>query len=331
MARLDAAFDKFDLSLRSRGKVQAVPGDLSQEYLGLSAAEFSHLAEKCSTIFHLGAVVNWVSSYDAHREANVLGLVRVLGFANTHRPKSIHYFSSLAAYGPVGFLAGQEYIPESQRPLAASGKLRHYTGYPLSKYVAETICWDAIANGFPLTIYRPGMVLGHSVTGVGNRDDVVNRAMSACIRLGAYPHPPNQRNNFVPVDFVCSSALHIALSNENIGNAYNLIHPAPDQNISLSSTFNVLGQLTSSVLRSVSMPQWMELLSGTKLDSRIAPMAPILAERLPEGLIWWDKEKADMVEYGTGNLHKALADRPDLLQCKGMSDLLEVYFKQWSQ
>ncbi|KAJ6100195.1 hypothetical protein N7467_001730 [Penicillium canescens] len=103
MAQLDATFEKFDLPIRSRDKVQAVPGNLSQEYLDLGAAEFAHLAEKCSTIF-LGAVVSWALPDDAHREVNVLGLVRVLGFASTHHPKSVHYFSSIATCGPVGFL-----------------------------------------------------------------------------------------------------------------------------------------------------------------------------------------------------------------------------------
>jgi thioester reductase-like protein len=331
MNRLDAALEKFCLSLNFRDKVQAVPGDLSQEYLGLGVTEYENLAGKCSTIFHLGAVVKWASSYDAHREANVLGLVRVLGFANTRRLKSVHYFSSIAAYGPLGYMAGQEHIPESQIPVTSSEKVRTYTGYPLSKYVAETICWDAISNGFPLTIYRPGFVLGHSVTGIGNQDGSVNRAMSTCIRVGAYPHPPKQRNHFVPVDFVCASALHIALSNDNIVNAYNLMHPDPDQNISLSRTFDMIGKVSSSELRSVSISQWLELILDTNIVSSITSMVPIITDRLSEGLVWWDNEKADMTAYGTENLRKALADRPDLLQCKEMSDLLEVYFKQWSR
>lgn len=92
-------------------KSKRFPGNLSQEYLDLGAAEFAHLAEKCSTIF-LGAVVSWALSDDAHREVNVLGLVRVLGFASTHHPKSVHYFSSIATCGPVGFLPSRTYTRE---------------------------------------------------------------------------------------------------------------------------------------------------------------------------------------------------------------------------
>lgn len=74
------------------------------------------------------------------------------------------------------------------------------------------------------------------------------------------------------------------------------MHPAPDQNTSPSSTFNILGQLTSLVLRSVPFPQWLDLLSGTKLDSRIAPMAPMIAERCLNASF----AKADMTDISMG-------------------------------
>jgi thioester reductase-like protein len=330
MNRLETTFQKFGLPMNFRDKLRVVPGDLTQRDLGLQASEFSRLAEQCSTIFHLGAVVNYTLSYSAHRDVNVLGLVHLLGFANARRLKSVHYFSAMAAYGPSGFLGGQAYVPENKKPVASSGELQHHMGYAISKFVAENIAWDAISNGFPLTIYRPGFVLGHSATGMGNADDVVNRLMSTCISLGAYPLPPDQRNCFVPVDYVCSAALHISLSNENFGQAYNLIHPDPDQNIDLSTTFGILSQLTTPPLRGVAFSDWVELMSQAP-DHRLSRIAPILAERMTEGGIWWNSKQDAMVVYGTENVHRALSNRPELLECKTMLGLVQIYFKQWSQ
>ena len=330
MTRLDKAFEKFNLPKNFQDKVRAVPGDTSQQYLGLDSADFDQLVEKCSAIFHLGAAVNYSQPYASLRDVNVLGTVNVLAFANTRRLKSVHYFSGLAAYGPASFMGGQKSVPENERPVAGSGQLQHHQGYPLAKSVAESICWDVIANGFPLTIYRPGFVLGHSVTGVGNSDDAVHQLMSTCIRLGLYPHPPDQRNFFVPVDFVCSAAMHISLSNENIGQAYNLIHPDPDQNISLSDTFSIVSQLTSPPLRGVPFSEWVGAISGAKAYP-LSQIAPILASRETEYAFWLDSKNEGMVAYGTENLHRALANRPDILECKGMSSLLELYFQQWSQ
>ena len=330
MARLEAAFAKFHLPIQSRDKIQAIAGDIAQKDLGLGTTEYARLSKECSVIFHLGAVVNYTLPYSAHRDTNVLGLVNVLNFANTSRLKPVHYFSGMAAYGPSGFLGSSTYVPENERPVAAAGPLQHHTGYSLSKFVGECIAWDAIANAFPIAIHRAGFVLGHSETGMGNADDAVNRLMSTCISLGAYPIPPTQRNYFVPVDFVCSAALHISLSNKNLGQAYNLIHPDKDQNVDLAATFDMLSQLTSPPLRAVELSEWAELISESA-GHRLSDIAPILAERLTEGSIWWNNKQDSLVIHGTENLHGALADRPKLLQCKTMFELLKTYLPQWCQ
>jgi thioester reductase-like protein len=330
MERIETAFAKLRMPIQSWGKVRAIPGDITHQDLGLEAEEYVRLSNQCSAIFHLGAIVNYTLPYSAHRDTNVVGLLNVLKFANTSRLKTVHYFSGMAAYGPSGFLSGPTYVPENERPTPGSGDLQHHTGYSLSKYVGECIVWDAISNGFPIAIHRAGFVLGHSVTGVGNADDAVNRLMSTCISLGAYPIPPAQRNCFVPVDFVCSAALHISLSNKNLGQAYNLIHPDQDQNVDLSTTFGILSQLTSPPLRAVEISEWAELMSKAA-GHRLSGIAPIIAERLTEGSIWWNNKQDAMVIHGTENLHRALADRPDILKCKTMLELMETYFTQWRQ
>ncbi|KAJ5168896.1 uncharacterized protein N7482_004490 [Penicillium canariense] len=328
--RLETAFSKLQIPMDSWDKIQAVTGDITQQGLGLQGTEFTRLSTECSAIFHLGALVNYTLPYSTHRDTNVLGLTNVLNFANTHRLKPVHYFSGMAAYGPSGFLSGQTYVSENERPVAGSGSLQHHTGYSLSKYVGECIAWDAISNGFPLAIHRAGFVLGHSVTGIGNADDAINRLMSTCISLGSYPIPPAQRNCFVPVDFVCSAALHISMSNRNLGQAYNLIHPDQSQNIDLSTTFKMLSQLTTPPLHAVELSEWVRLMSQV-MGHRLSGIAPIVAERLAEGSIWWNNKQGGMVIHGTENLHRALADRPDILKCKTMFELIKTYFTQWSQ
>lgn len=256
------------------------------------------------------------------------------GFYDSRTPIALNLsITSIGSYGPVSFLGSQTYIPEDQKPVAAPpGHSRQHAGYFLSKFVSENICWDAIANGFPITIYRPSFVLGHSVTGVGNPDDAVNRLMSTCFRLGAYPEQPNQPALYVPVDFVCSSALQIALSPDNFGRAFNLIQPDPDLNISLPDTFTILNRLTSPPLRCVPLPRWLVLLSGTKSHS-LSEISPIVAERFSSShtLIWWDRKDDFTVVHGTENLRRALANRPDILKCKDMSTLLGLYCKHWSR
>ena len=60
-------------------------------------------------------------------------------------------------------------------------------GYSQSKWVAERIVVEARSRGFPVSIYRPGRITGHSRTGVGNNDDLFSRLLKACVQLGQVP------------------------------------------------------------------------------------------------------------------------------------------------
>ncbi|KAE8154264.1 hypothetical protein BDV25DRAFT_126571 [Aspergillus avenaceus] len=223
--RLSETFRKFGLPLHSSHKLDVIPGDLTQDRLGLAQDAYDHLAQHVSGVFHIGAVVAFSMHYDYHRPANVMGLLNVIEFANTTRLKPVHHFSSISSYGPMSGLNWRQFVPENEIPTVTVKNIEPHMGYMLSKLASECIAWDAIANGFPISIYRPGLVMGHSITGVSNQDDVIYLLMSTCLSIGAFPTPPNQKSFFVPVDFVCSAALQISLSNENLGQAFNLIHP----------------------------------------------------------------------------------------------------------
>ncbi|MBK8050579.1 MAG: SDR family oxidoreductase [Anaerolineales bacterium] len=54
-------------------RIVAVPGDLAQPDLGLTAPEFEQLAGQIDAIVHSGAEVNWLAPYAQLKLANVLG------------------------------------------------------------------------------------------------------------------------------------------------------------------------------------------------------------------------------------------------------------------
>jgi hypothetical protein len=92
----------------------------------------------------------------------------------------------------------------------------------------------------------------------------------------------------------------------------------------------MLSHLTSPPLRAVEISEWVGLMSRAS-DHRLSDIAPIIAERLTEGSVWWNNKQDTMVIHGTENLQRALADRPDILKCKTMLELMETYFTQWNQ
>ncbi|KAJ3092157.1 large subunit of alpha-aminoadipate reductase [Quaeritorhiza haematococci] len=89
------------------------------------------------------------------------------------------------------------------------------SGYGQSKWVAEKLVMRARDRGVPATIIRPGYIVGHSKTGVGNTDDFLWRLVKGCIQLGEVPRIANVVN-MCPVDYVASAVAAIVGSEENL-------------------------------------------------------------------------------------------------------------------
>ncbi|EST33695.1 hypothetical protein N566_19225, partial [Streptomycetaceae bacterium MP113-05] len=100
-------------------------GDLADPRFGWTPADWEARAAECDTVLHIGALVNFLFDYRAHRPANVLGTVEALRFALTGRGKTFHHVSTL---GVLDRHAAQqdEPLPEDFDPAAA---LRPLGGY----------------------------------------------------------------------------------------------------------------------------------------------------------------------------------------------------------
>ncbi|PLB46112.1 putative NRPS-like enzyme [Aspergillus steynii IBT 23096] len=328
--RIREALEKYQLSLLpgQEDKIVALLGDLSQADLGIGVEQYLHLAEWSSVVFHLGAHINYVQPYSNHRAANVLGTVNMIRFANTSRPKHLHYTSSISAYGPTGLVMGSTHLPEDERPANHVAALRYDTGYSQSQFVAETIAWKAIDNGLPLTIYRPGVVLGHSEMGTMNTDDFFHKVMASCIRNASFPLLPQQREDFVPVDFVVSAMLHIASKDTSVGQAYNLVHPTCT--IDMATIFQSVNSLIeASPMRGIPYAEWVKRLSQSP-NNLILSLLPMLEEKVFGDRTRWEMQQS-MPEFGTANLCHSLADNPDLLLCPSPTSLIATYLPHWVQ
>ncbi|EAW16387.1 putative polyketide synthase [Aspergillus fischeri NRRL 181] len=328
VSRIKEALAGYGLPFDFEQKLRIIPGDISSPTLGLSTEEFDELARWSSVIFHFASYSNYTLPYSSHREANVLGLVNVLRFANTGRPKALHYVSSISACGVAGYLAGQV-IPEDQRPEFDLDIVKEHIGYTQSKVVAEHIAWNAISNGLPLTIYRPGFVMGHSVTGAHKQQDFINRLMANCLRIRSYPVAPHARNQFIPVDFVCSSMLRISLSSGNLCHAFNLVRPDQTQTVTWEETFEILNQNCTVPLQRVSPEQWIDIFAEHGNEREKAGVS-LLKERLDGHLVWWAVDKGTMALYETSNMRRALSQFPEILEVPSVDDLIKTYLPLWS-
>ncbi|KAJ1735039.1 large subunit of alpha-aminoadipate reductase [Coemansia biformis] len=184
-------------------RVSAVTGDLAQPQLGLSDADWQRCAESVDAIVHNGALVHWVYPYEKLRAPNVLSTIEVLRLAAEHHVKPVSFVSSTSALDTDHYVqlggASEHGVRESD-DLEGS---RHglHTGYGQSKWVSEKLLMRARQDGFPVTIVRPGYVLGHSQTGATNTDDFIWRLVKGCVELGQSP-VMNNPVNLCPVDYV---------------------------------------------------------------------------------------------------------------------------------
>ncbi|KJZ70337.1 hypothetical protein HIM_10266 [Hirsutella minnesotensis 3608] len=309
LERLKVAMVKYDVWEESfADKLLAIPGLLENEYLGMGRERFDEIALWASAVFHLGARVNYAQPYSLHRPANTLGTRNVMIFACAGRVKPVHYVSSISCFGPTGFITGASTIREDESLLPHLDALPYDHGYAQSQWVAEQLLRRLVDRGFPIAIYRPGFITGHSQTGACNPSDFFSRLIQACSELGCYPKLPNQRKEFVPVDYISTAILHIAASPTCLGRVYHLVPPTRAVSIDMDDSMDLVSKASGSPMRGVTYSEWIERLTACPQQC-LLPLQPMLAEKVQGERSRWELYE-NMPLYETTNTDKALENYP---------------------
>lgn len=198
-------------------RIVPVVGDLAQPLLGLSADQFVALAQQIDVIYHSGAQVNWITSYMQLKPTNVLGTQEVIRLASRANIP-LQFVSSLSVF-PLTGSAGSVFGEDAS--LDHGGVL--YGGYTQSKWVAEKLALIGRERGLPVTIYRPGLITGHSQSGAWNTDDFLSRMIRSWIELGSAPDLPGAID-MTPVDYVSHGIVQLALSENTTGKVFHLVN-----------------------------------------------------------------------------------------------------------
>jgi NAD(P)-dependent dehydrogenase (short-subunit alcohol dehydrogenase family) len=202
------------------GRIVPVNGDLFKEGLGIEDFD-----EKIDHLFHLAAVYDMEADEESSEKANVEGTRNVIAFANAHDVGRFHHVSSIAVAGSYKGVFQEDMFDEDQ-------KLPHH--YHRTKYESEKLIRRDVEA--KTLVYRPGMVVGHSETGVMDKIDGPYYMFTLLKKLrGALPAwfpiagPEGGKTTIVPVDFVARAMDHIAhLDDADLpGDTFHLVDPDP--------------------------------------------------------------------------------------------------------
>lgn len=320
MRRLRQALEKYQLWEEAfAARLLPLCGDLEADYLGLGAARFDEIARWASVVFHLGARVNYTQPYSRHRPANTIGTLNVIRLACTGRTKALHYMSSISCFGPTGKITGAKNISEEENLVAHLPALPYDHGYAQSQWVAEQMLRRLMDRQFPITVYRPGFITGHSQTGACNPDDFFSRMIAACLEMGCYPDLPNQRKEFVTVDWVITASLAIASSPAALGHSFHLVPSAREDSPDMNDSMAMVGPMER-----VSYDAWLDRLEAAPPE-RLQPLQPMLTERVWKGRSRWELYE-DMPVYDTSNTTRVLSTAAkDLVMPPLTPELLRRY------
>ncbi len=183
-----------------------IEGDLGSERLGVAASELGRLRGGIGHFFHLGALYDLGARAGPLEQTNILGTRNALDLAHQLGAGCFHHMSSIA-------VAGRYPGPFTENMFEEAGELDH--PYFRTKHEAEALVRATCR--VPWRIYRPGMVLGDSATGVMDKIDgpyyffkIIQRMRDSLPRWMPLPGLEGGHINLVPVDFVAAAIDHLA-------------------------------------------------------------------------------------------------------------------------
>ena len=240
---------KFQALAKKQGwdpaRVVAVPGDMTAAKCGVSATQLRALNGKVTHFFHLAAIYDLTASAESQRAANIDGTQNALDLAAALKVKCFHHTSSIAAAGLYPGVFREDMFEEAEGLEDPYLRTKHESEGLVR--AEKRVKWR---------IYRPGMVVGHSQTGVMDKIDGPYYFFTFLKKLREMLPPwmptlglEGGRVNIVPVDFVADAMDHIAHKPKLDGHCFHLTDPEPMRVGEVLNTFARAGHAPEMTMR----------------------------------------------------------------------------------
>ena len=279
-------------------RVVAVCGDLDEEGLGLAPETWDKLAGEIDTIYHNGAMVNYLFSYKRMRSANVAGTNEVLKLAFAGRPKVFNYVSTTFIFG----WATKDVLYETDSN--ADMELLDF-GYSQSKWTAEQVVLDAKAKGLTTRVFRPALVTP-AVNGDGANFDITLRLLAFMIKYGLGADALNQVS-FMPADVTADNIVAISNLPQTAGGSF---HVTRDDYANMIDVTNIITELTGRTFEYFDLPSFVpEVIKRCTREDLLFPLLDFLVGSI-DNISAMEFKRYDSADYQAARALTS-AGRPD--------------------
>ncbi|MFN8126807.1 MAG: SDR family oxidoreductase [Candidatus Nanopelagicales bacterium] len=202
------------------GRVDLVTGDITEPGLGIDPGILGGLSE----VFHLAAVYDLAVAEELAHRVNVTGTHNVIE-ACRQAPdfQRLQYVSTC-------YVSGTHHGLYTEADLDTGQSFANH--YEHTKFEAEQLVRDAMADGLPATIYRPGIVVGDSRTGETQKYDGPYFLLQFLIKqpgshvvVPQVADPDRIQFSLVPRDFVVTAIDELSVMPDAVGKTYALTDP----------------------------------------------------------------------------------------------------------
>jgi long-chain acyl-CoA synthetase len=218
--RLKRAWWEFpELITEINGRVHLFNGDISRTNLDLSLDEYNFLLNSVTHIIHTAADLRLNAPLEDLRKTNQEGTSNILQLAS----------ASYEKYGLVRFShVSTAYVAGARNGAIYEDSLTDEAGflsnYEKSKYESEL---EVKNSGLPISIFRPGMIVGNSKTGYIKTFNTLYVPLRLYLRgkQRILPIKPSEKVNLIPVDYVTDTITNLTFNPRAEGLTFHLTTP----------------------------------------------------------------------------------------------------------
>jgi len=256
-----APMDRFD------ARVSTLCGDLARPHFGLRNTEWETLLDRVGTIYHNGALVNYLLDYQHLRAANITGTAQVIDFALTGTRKILNYISTTFIFG----WATEDVLHEADQN---SGMDHLDFGYSQSKWVAEQLVLSAMSQGLQARIFRPALITP-TLDGRGGHTDITLRLLAFMIKHRVCVNTQNQVS-FMPVDLATNNIVAVAGQSGTINKTF---HVTRDHLETMPQITDIISRKMDISFEAFSLKDFVpEVIERCARDDLLFPLLDFLVE-----------------------------------------------------